>query len=88
MAEANIPYTDIAITNLNSEEVGSSFVSGSIDAGVTWEPWLSNAQKRRDAKVLVTTKDRPGIITDVVIARNDFVLSRRDDAKKFIIGIF
>ena len=43
LAEKNgLSNKDIELINLNSEEVGSSFVAGKINAGMTWEPWLNS----------------------------------------------
>lgn len=83
-----LSHDDVELVNLNAEEVGSSFVAGKINAGVTYEPWLSKAKERKDGKVLVSSKDYPGIITDIVMARNDFVLNRRGDVKRVMIAFF
>ncbi len=40
LAEKNgLSNKDVELINLNSEEVGSSFVAGKINAGMTWELW-------------------------------------------------
>ena len=89
LAEKNgLSNKDVELINLNSEEVGSSFVAGKINAGMTWEPWLSKAQERKDGRVLVSSKDEPGIITDIVLARNDLVQNRREDVKRVMRGFF
>lgn len=79
---------DVELINLDSESIGSSFVAGKIDAGVTWEPWLSKATERAGGKVLVSSKDEPGIITDIVMARNDLAQNRREDVKRVMKGFF
>ncbi|MBI4812554.1 ABC transporter substrate-binding protein [Candidatus Falkowbacteria bacterium] len=87
-AKSGLSNKDVELINLNSEEVGSSFVAGKINAGMTWEPWLSKASERTDGKVLVSSKDEPGIITDIVLARNDVVQNRREDVKRVMKGFF
>jgi len=87
-SKAGLSYQDVELINLNSEEVGLSFVAGKIDAGMTWEPWLTNARERKDGRVLVTSKDESGLITDIVIARDDLVENRREDVKKLMLGFF
>lgn len=79
---------DIELVNLNAEEVGSSFVAGKIDAGVTWEPWLSKATERKNGKVLLTTKDEPYIMVDTFMARTDAIQNRRKDIKKVMKAYF
>ncbi|MBI5765699.1 ABC transporter substrate-binding protein [Candidatus Falkowbacteria bacterium] len=86
--KSGLSNKDVELINLNSEEVGSSFVAGKINAGMTWEPWLSKASERADGKVLVSSKDEPGIITDIVLARNDLVQNRREDVKRVMKGFF
>jgi NitT/TauT family transport system substrate-binding protein len=83
-----LSYKDVELINLNPEEVGSSFVSGKINAGVTYEPWLSKAKEREDGKVLVTSREQPGIITDVIVARNDLIATRREDVKRVMRAFF
>lgn len=87
-AKAGLSYQDVELVNLNPEEVGSSFVAGKINAGMTWEPWLSKAKERKDGKVLVTSREEAGIITDTLMARDDLVASRREDVKKVMRAFF
>ena len=86
--QAGLTNKDVELVNLNSEEVGSSFVAGKIDAGMTWEPWLSKAKERKDGKALLTSKDYPGVITDIAMARNDLITTRREDVKNFMRAFF
>ena len=86
--KAGLAYNDVELVNLNSEEVGSSFVAGKIDAGTTWEPWLSKAKERKDGKVLLSSRDYPGVITDIAMARNDLIVNRREDVKNFMRAFF
>ena len=37
---------DLVEVNLPAPDAGASFVSGSVEAAVTWEPWLSKAVER------------------------------------------
>lgn len=89
LAEKNgLSNKDIQLINLNSEEVGSSFAAGKISAGMTWEPWLSKANETKGGKVLVSSKDEPGLITDIVMARTDSIEKRREDVKKVMRAFF
>lgn len=85
---AGLSYSDVELVNLNPDDVGSSFISGSINAGVTWEPWLSKATERTDGKVLLTSREQPGIITDIIMARTDVLETRKEDVKRFMRGFF
>lgn len=85
---AGLSYSDVELVNLNPDDVGSSFISGSVNAGVTWEPWLSKATERADGKVLLTSREEPGIITDIIMARADLLENRKEDIKRFMRGFF
>lgn len=89
LAQKNgLAHGDVELVNLNSEEVGSSFVAGEIKAGMTWEPWLSKAKTRPDGQVLISSRDEPGIIIDTVLARNDVVTNHRDQVKHLMQAFF
>jgi len=77
-ARAGLTNQDITIEQMDADQVGAAFVAGKIDAGVTWEPWLSKATERKDGKVLLTSKDAPGIIVDTVFVRKDLLAADRE----------
>lgn len=86
--KAGIAFEDVELSNLNPDEVGASFVSGKIDAGMTWEPWISHVVERPDGKVLVSSKEYPGLITDIVMVRSEVIVTRREDVKRVMRGFF
>jgi NitT/TauT family transport system substrate-binding protein len=88
MEKNGIARDNINLVNMNTEEVGSSFVAGKIDAGVTWEPWLTNARERSDGKVLWTSKEDPDIMVDTFVAKGDLIANRRNDIEKVMRAYF
>lgn len=64
---------EINIQEMGAGDAGAAFVAGKLDAAVTWEPWLSNASQREGGHVLVTSKDFPHVIVDVVTLHKDFI---------------
>lgn len=79
--EAGLKAGDVKLIHMEAEQVGSAFVAGKIDYGMSWEPWLSKASERADGRVLFSSKDKPGIITDTLIVRSEVLQFRRDDVK-------
>ncbi|MBO8168576.1 MAG: ABC transporter substrate-binding protein [Thermoanaerobacteraceae bacterium] len=71
LQDAGLSDDDIIIKNMTAGDAGAAFVAGKVDAAVTWEPWLSKGKD--NGKVLVSTKDYPGIIVDSVSFRADIV---------------
>lgn len=71
--DAKLPLDGLNFVYCGPEEVGQAFLDGKADAAVTWEPWLSKALKRQGAHILISTKDKPGIIVDTLNVRKDLV---------------
>lgn len=86
--EAGLSPSDLRLVHMEADQVGAAFVSGNIDYGMSWEPWLSKAAERGDGKVLVSSKERPGIITDTFAVRADTLRSRRDEVKRVVRAWF
>ncbi|QJT07576.1 aliphatic sulfonate ABC transporter substrate-binding protein [Oceanidesulfovibrio marinus] len=70
---AGLDEKNINITEMGASDAGAAFVAGRVDAAVTWEPWLTNANQREGGHVLVSSKDFPKTIVDVLVLRNDFI---------------
>ncbi|AMK12793.1 MAG: ABC transporter substrate-binding protein [Pseudodesulfovibrio sp.] len=73
LAKNGVDEKDINITEMGASDAGAAFVAGSIDAAVSWEPWLSNASQRDGGHVLVSSKEMPKTIVDVFVLNGDFV---------------
>lgn len=86
--EAGLSTTDITIVQMEPDQVGAAFVAGQIDYGMSWEPWLSKASERKDGKILFSSRDKPGIITDTFVVRTDVLQSRNDDVKAVVKAWF
>lgn len=61
--------TDVNLLNLNSSDAGVAFMSGSLDAAVTWEPYLSNAVTNGSGKIIFSSVDAPGAIVDIMAVK-------------------
>lgn len=64
---------DVTIQEMGAGDAGAAFVAGKLDAAVVWEPWLTNASQREGGHVLVSSKEFPRTIVDVITMRQDFV---------------
>lgn len=82
--EAGMQPSDVQIVPMETGLAGSTFVSGNVDAAVTWQPWIGKASGVPDGKVFITSKDRPGLIIDVLYMNRSVVETRRDDVVKLI----
>jgi len=65
--------SDVNIQEMGAGDAGAAFVAGKLDAAVSWEPWLTNATQREGGHVLVSSREFPHTIVDVITLRQDFV---------------
>ncbi len=86
--QAGLTNKDINLVQMDADQVGAAFVAKKIDYGMSWEPWLSKASERKDGRVLLSSKDKPGIITDTFIVRADILKNRRNDVKAVVRAWF
>lgn len=82
--EAGLSPSDVDIVPMDTGTAGSSFVAGTVDAAVTWEPWIGKTKEMKDAHVLVTSKDKPGLIIDVLFMNRKTIETRRADVEKLV----
>lgn len=68
-----VDESKITIQEMTAGDAGAAFVAGKLDAAVAWEPWLTQASQRKGGHVLVSSKDFPGYIVDVISIRQDFI---------------
>lgn len=79
LKEAGLEQSDIEAVNMTAGEAGSAFVTGRVDAAVTWEPWLTRGKQAPHGRLLTDSSKHPGLITDVVLARAQVVEDRKAD---------
>jgi len=75
--------SDVTLIKMKQGDVPAAFATGSIDAGVTWEPHLSKAVKG-GAKLLISSKETPGLIVDVLVLRADVIQANPNTAKALV----
>lgn len=78
LSKAGLKPQDVKTVDMDSDKAGAAFVAGKLDAAVTWEPWLSKAASA-GGHVLVSTRDNPGLIVDVLVAPEEVMKTRPGD---------
>lgn len=77
---AGMDFDDIDVVEADADQVTPMLVSDRVDAGVTYEPYISEALGSEDGlETLVTAGEFPGLITDVLVVRNDVLADRPED---------
>ncbi len=79
LKEAGLSLGDIDSVNMSAGDAGSAFVTGRIDAAVTWEPWLTRGKQAKHGHLLTDSSTTPGLITDVLITTPEKLAARKND---------
>ncbi|MFO7321928.1 MAG: ABC transporter substrate-binding protein [Chloroflexota bacterium] len=72
--EAGMSIEDVEPVPMAAADAGLALIAGRVDAAVTYEPYISAALREgENYSVLYTSAERPGLISDVMIARREFL---------------
>jgi len=85
---AGVDEQDIHIKSIPAWEIKENYLSGRIDAGVTWEPYLSSSARESGGKVLITSRDYPETIFTTMSFDATVAKERRDDVRKVVGAYF
>ena len=95
LEQAGISEDDLNLVDMTSSDAGAAFISGGLDAAVTWEPYLSNAVNAGVGKLIFSSADAPGSIMDVIVVSKetaaekpawvDAYLSALDEAEAYVL---
>lgn len=91
LKRAGLSLNDVTVKDIASADAIAVFSDESVAAVGTYEPTLSQALKasdRQGAKVLVSSRDHPGLITDVIVARTENLRANPELYRKFLRGIY
>ena len=76
---------DIDAVEASADQVAPMLLAGQVEAGVTYEPYVSEALASGDGiAALATAGEYPGLITDVLVVRNEVLDERPDDVRALI----
>jgi NitT/TauT family transport system substrate-binding protein len=91
LKEAGLTLADLQIKDIATADTVAVFADPSITAVATYEPYMSQAVKisgREGAKILYSSKDTPGIITDIISVRRDDLAANPEKYRKFLRGVY
>jgi NitT/TauT family transport system substrate-binding protein len=73
--EAGMSIEDVESIPIAASDVGVALIAGQVDVAVTYEPYISAVLRDRDEyHVLYTAAERPGLISDVMIAQREYIM--------------
>ncbi|MCM2532226.1 aliphatic sulfonate ABC transporter substrate-binding protein [Neobacillus pocheonensis] len=83
LKQGGLTEKDVKVVQMSAGDAGAAFAAGKVDAAVTWEPWLTKGAQA-NGKILLTTKDLPGIIVDTISFKEDVIKNRPKDVQAFV----
>jgi NitT/TauT family transport system substrate-binding protein len=82
-----LSIADIEHVPMGASEAGLALIAGRVDAAVTYEPYISAALSQADGhKVIYTAAEKPGLISDLLSARSEWITAHPDDVKGLILA--
>lgn len=91
LAKAGLSLDDLDVVDIATADTAAIFADESIAAIATYEPFMSQAIQasgRSGARVMVSSKDYPGLIIDAIIVRNDDLAANPDKYRRFLTCIY
>ncbi|MBN3960210.1 ABC transporter substrate-binding protein [Nostoc sp. NMS8] len=82
---ANLTSDDVNLVKLEASEIPKRLKNNAIQAGHSWEPHLSEAITL-GGHILFTSKQTPGLISDMIVFRGKTIRDRPEDIRAFVRG--
>lgn len=85
LKDANIPLSDVKISNALTNELPQVFSSPDVTAVVAWQPVASQALKAvPGAKIIYSSEAKPGLIFDAVSVHSEHLMQNQEEWKKIL----
>lgn len=91
MKKVGLTLDDVELREIATADTIAVLADSSIAAVGTYEPYLSQAAAAlpdRNPRVLVSSRERPDIIVDIITARDDDLAANPEKYRKFLRGIY
>ncbi len=91
LKKAGLTLKDVQLKDIATADTGAVFADKSIAAVATYEPFMTQALKssgREGAKILYSSKDTPGLITDIITANQADLAANPEKYRKFLRGVY
>lgn len=85
LAHNGMTKQDIKPVPMPAANAGSAFIAGKVPVAVTYEPYLTSAlQHNKNAKLLYTAGEDPGLVSDVFVVSDDTLKNKPGQVKALI----
>jgi NitT/TauT family transport system substrate-binding protein len=87
LKKAGMSLKDVNLKEIATADTVAVFSDSSVPVVATYEPFMSQAVKNlpdRKGRILISSKDYPGIIIDIITARQDDLKANPEKYRKFL----
>lgn len=85
VAAAGLKWSDIKPNPMGADVVGTALAANRLKIGVSYEPYLTMALKQnKNLHMIYSGAKAPGLISDVLVVRDDFIKSNPDAVKAMV----
>ena len=88
LEKTGIQIDEVTLVSIPAWEIQQAMLDGKIDAGVTWEPYLTSTAELINGHVLITSRDYPETIITTMTFDASVVTSRPKDVQKIVAAYF
>lgn len=88
LEKAGVAVSDVTFISIPAWEIQQAMIDGQIDAGVTWEPYLTSTAEMIGGKVLITSREYPETIVTTMTFNAKLIDARPDDVQKIVAAYF
>lgn len=82
LKQAGLQEQEVMVTNQAADAAIAAFMAGRNQIAVAYEPFVSQAVTKGKGKVLFSSRDIPGLITDLLLVRQEVLEQRPNDIQK------
>lgn len=88
LQQNNLSINDIIPINLDAEKAAQALVRGEVDVAATFEPTASQVVSQIHGNKIFSSADAPGVITDILTFRSNFINQYPDTVQSIIKAYF
>jgi NitT/TauT family transport system substrate-binding protein len=77
LTKAGLSNKDVQIMYMPAGDAAKAFMEGKVDAAAVWNPYVNDIQVSRKGRPLFSSKDVPGMMSDVLVANEKSLKQKR-----------
>ncbi len=77
--EHHMDAADVHFINMSTGDSAAALITGRVAAAGVWNPWIQRIEARGAGHALFTSAQAPGLIPDLVVARDSVIAAHKKD---------